>query len=268
MELRDLDECSDMSTGEEGSVPLVRVNETKFNSLNDPDYKTYFCYRCEERFRIYHHTNNISCPDWDDDFVEEINSEDLEDSSEEHKSHSGRQRRTIQSLPSFISFDSSDADEDDMRIRRLMAFMIFSHRNRYRTNRGGGLHHVPIFDSPMGGNNRSPFHRFPSNEPGITFDDIFARMFERILRERGGSHDQQPANQSTIKGLKTIKITKKHYEEDAATGQMQPPSWAICTDSLEVKAKTLSCNHLFHKEWIVKWLKIHHICPVCRKEVD
>jgi hypothetical protein len=40
---------------------------------------------------------------------------------------------------------------------------------------------------------------------------------------------------------------------------------SICLTNIETSDKiTTPCNHIFHNECLTKWLKIAHICPICR----
>ena len=87
------------------------------------------------------------------------------------------------------------------------------------------------------------------------------------LHNEEGGNQQQPATDDAIDKLKVIKVKDKHYEENK-TGEMEPPTCTICTGEMEKRAVKLPCKHLFHKKCISKWLKIHHACPICRKEVD
>ena len=79
--------------------------------------------------------------------------------------------------------------------------------------------------------------------------------------------EQQPASQESINRLKEVEISKEDYEDDK-NGVPIPPNWAIWVDEMTDMAVRLRCKHLFHKEWIVRWIEIHHVCPMWRVPVD
>ncbi|KAJ3130929.1 hypothetical protein HK100_007155 [Physocladia obscura] len=52
----------------------------------------------------------------------------------------------------------------------------------------------------------------------------------------------------------------------------QPAPCSICVENFDSEsrddpAKQLPCNHVFHKQCITPWLKLHNTCPFCRWEV-
>jgi hypothetical protein len=56
------------------------------------------------------------------------------------------------------------------------------------------------------------------------------------------------------------------------TVRQSPPKCSICLDSYKTGdticwAKTDRCDHIFHQECVVEWLKDHDDCPSCRKDI-
>ncbi|KAK1408607.1 hypothetical protein QVD17_40530 [Tagetes erecta] len=72
----------------------------------------------------------------------------------------------------------------------------------------------------------------------------------------------QPAPEYAINELIDVKITQTHLLNDSQ-------SCAVCMDEFNVDgyAKELPCNHIFHSDCIVPWLRLHNSCPVCRKQL-
>ncbi|PIK55513.1 hypothetical protein BSL78_07594 [Apostichopus japonicus] len=70
-----------------------------------------------------------------------------------------------------------------------------------------------------------------------------------------------PANKDDIDSLKTLHIT----EELIATSTECP----VCKEDFSEgdEVKQLPCEHLFHPDCVVTWLKMHNTCPVCRRAI-
>jgi len=70
-----------------------------------------------------------------------------------------------------------------------------------------------------------------------------------------------PATTETIDNLKSVPVTEALIAEQ--------PKCCICYDDFmcENSVTLLPCKHIFDKECIVTWLKIHNTCPVCRHSI-
>lgn len=58
----------------------------------------------------------------------------------------------------------------------------------------------------------------------------------------------------------------KTYDE-ASSLKKENPMCSICLTDVTLDKKVLSCDHVYHKKCIDKWLDRKSTCPVCRKEV-
>lgn len=92
-----------------------------------------------------------------------------------------------------------------------------------------------------------------SNTPFAGFDSLFNDLFS----SKGGC---PPASTASIDAMESVDIEGGENEGDQCV---------ICLEEWGVgeKAKKMPCKHRFHEECIVKWLKIHGSCPVCRYEM-
>src|SRR2546423_4963163 len=72
-----------------------------------------------------------------------------------------------------------------------------------------------------------------------------------------------PASEAAIKALPRKKIDKSMFGENGKA------ECSICMDNVELDAEVmiLPCNHWFHEDCFVAWLKEHDMCPHCRKPI-
>lgn len=73
-----------------------------------------------------------------------------------------------------------------------------------------------------------------------------------------------PASERAISSLEVVRIS-----EITRQGE-ELPVCAVCTDSYERTgtAKKLPCNHFYHSECLLRWLRSHASCPTCRFEIE
>ncbi|KAJ8029740.1 hypothetical protein HOLleu_29212 [Holothuria leucospilota] len=72
-----------------------------------------------------------------------------------------------------------------------------------------------------------------------------------------------PASKDDIDKLETIKLTAA---DTAASSSNECP---VCKDDFSIgdEVKKLPCEHIFHPDCVVTWLKMHNTCPVCRRAI-
>jgi len=94
-----------------------------------------------------------------------------------------------------------------------------------------------------------------TNHPA-SLDDWLNYLFQ-TSQHRGNP----PASEAILKSLPVVKIDQQRIDEKSTC--------AICKDefSLDDTAAELPCHHIYHPDCIIKWLKMHNQCPVCRFEL-
>ena len=71
-------------------------------------------------------------------------------------------------------------------------------------------------------------------------------------------------NSSVVQIVKIIIVENpnKYFKND------KTESCPICLETMEIGGNELGsmeCEHTFHKNCIIEWLKVQNICPICRK---
>lgn len=114
---------------------------------------------------------------------------------------------------------------------------------------------------PAGG--RNPLHEGlipPRVQPRNHFvGPGFERLIEELTQnDRSGA---TPAPESAIDAIPTTKVKPSHL----ATSSKCP----VCMEEFKLgtKVRELPCNHIYHSDCIVPWLRLHNSCPVCRHEL-
>jgi len=97
-----------------------------------------------------------------------------------------------------------------------------------------------------------------------SFDFSNPTRFEDLLNElyqRYQPPSRPPASEDAINGCPMIEITEMHVEKKE--------SCSICMEEFKLQEKVmeLPCQHMYHKDCVVTWLKTNNTCPVCRFEL-
>ncbi len=93
--------------------------------------------------------------------------------------------------------------------------------------------------------------------------EAFDRILEQLAEQNGQSTAPGPASESAIKQLPTKKVQKEMMGSDGTA------ECSICMENVEIgnNVTELPCNHWFHGDCVVAWLKEHDTCPHCRKPI-
>ncbi|ESP05429.1 hypothetical protein LOTGIDRAFT_102357 [Lottia gigantea] len=89
------------------------------------------------------------------------------------------------------------------------------------------------------------------------FDSIISQLLNQL--EGSGA---PPAPEEKIENLPKVKINQ---EQVGKTLQC-----SVCFDdySLGEEVNKLPCEHHYHPQCIIPWLKLHGTCPICRKDLN
>ena len=80
----------------------------------------------------------------------------------------------------------------------------------------------------------------------------------------GSNNRHPPASDKAIKELKKIEVN------DNNLSNYKNITCNICLENFEVGniLRVLECNHEFHQNCIITWLKSNNTCPICRHELE
>ena len=83
------------------------------------------------------------------------------------------------------------------------------------------------------------------------------KLFDELATEMR-SH-MQDVHQLNMMGMKCIKANESHSDDKCC----------ICWNLYQHKEElfVLNCNHIFHKNCIIPWIKDQYTCPLCRQLV-
>ena len=110
-------------------------------------------------------------------------------------------------------------------------------------------------------NNSNNILSFLSNHNN---DFQFNNLVNIIMSLESNMHGNPPASQRVIDNLPKIEINKENINK------YKDITCNICLEGFEIGniLRVLECQHEFHENCIVTWLKSRNTCPVCRHELE
>ncbi|TQV96609.1 hypothetical protein V2A60_003005 [Cordyceps javanica] len=104
---------------------------------------------------------------------------------------------------------------------------------------------------------------------GVHGDAVYSqealdRIVSTLMEANSQSTAAPPASEQGLASLPRKTIDEDLKSEDGNT------ECSICIDGMKVGEVVVSlpCNHSFHEECVVAWLKAHNTCPVCRAPME
>ena len=96
------------------------------------------------------------------------------------------------------------------------------------------------------------------------YEENLEDIINQIMLNDPNKYGNPPASKDSVEKLEKCVIDKKKIKEMGNEN-----TCAVCKDEFECGQDCLSmpCQHYFHKECIIPWLKERNSCPVCRFEL-
>lgn len=89
------------------------------------------------------------------------------------------------------------------------------------------------------------------------------RIITQLMETNPSSNAAPPASEAAIEKLQKKKLDREMMGDGKA-------ECTICIDDMKLgdEVTVLPCNHWFHGECVVLWLKEHNTCPICRAPIE
>ena len=203
--------------------------------------KKYWCHLCKKEFSHIYEYDDVKCSFCGKTFCEIIENEDTSNAS--HPIH-------------FEAFNITNLNTQNN---------INNTQNRNGTN--NNLNHLNHF------NRRADLFRRRANHI-VEFlanyflvqnnSDNLDNIISHIMLHDTNKYGNPPAAKKAVESLKKYKINEEKIKEFGFEN-----SCAVCKDEFNIGEECLSmpCNHYFHGDCLIPWLKERNSCPVCRYEL-
>ena len=229
--------------------PILNIESQYFNNnLNNnqneqmPNIKRYWCHLCKKDFFHQYENDDIKCLFCGKTFCEIIENEDTTSAS--HPIHFEPFILNNTNAQSNIN-NSSNINEENIRNN----LNHFNRRTEFLRSRATQI--VEFLNN---------FVFIRNNRNNDNIDNIISH----IMLHDPNKYGNPPAAKKAVENLKKYKITKEKIKEFGFEN-----SCAVCKDEFIIDEECLSmpCNHNFHKDCIIPWLKERNSCPICRYEL-
>ena len=205
-----------------------------------PLMKKYWCHLCKKEFSHIYENDDIKCSFCGKTFCEIIENEDTSNNS-----------HPIHFEPFILNNTNSQNNINNLQNENggNNRHNINSLNRRADNLRNRANHIVQLLTNYV----------FIQNQ-GDNIDNIISH----IMLHDTNKYGNPPAAKKAIENLKKYKINEKKIKEFGIEN-----SCAVCKDEFNIGEECLSmpCNHNFHKDCIIPWLKERNSCPVCRYEL-
>lgn len=112
-----------------------------------------------------------------------------------------------------------------------------------------------------------PFPPWATVDHGLSdaeFNKAMKQLRKEVYNPKYSRQKSLMQNKGSFKGNVNINIIDSKAEEEAVKNEGK--SCTICLENFKLNEEVLvtPCNHMFHGDCLVPWVKSHGKCPVCR----
>ena len=257
---------------------------------NSPNSQIYYCHTCKQQ--CHPSSEEFKCENCHGTFIEEIeniphrnnffnnnsginfnqnfNSQNNLNSGLLNYTRSNRnQRRSSSQQPNSHMRTSPRIISFNLMGNESPNYLNYPFQHVSPTNRN----FAEIFGSPLNSGitnnpilnllltNSNPLGNFFSRyQPG---DRQYENLLNYIMTNDPNHYGTPPASEDKVNNLKREEVTENQmnkYKDKECT---------VCKDNYKVNETVvyMPCNHNFHNDCLIPWLKIHNSCPVCRYQI-
>lgn len=245
-------------------------NNTSNNaSQNSASVKKYWCHLCKKSFfHIYDEKTDVQCIFCYKTFCEllqtdnildqshpinftpyVVNGTNAESNTNTINNNNNSNNNNINSILEDIEENGNNANNDNGRrnVRRHFSGLLFN---------------IIGADNPF--RLLSPISPIIRNHFIQNYEDNIDNIISEIMLHDTNKYGNPPAAKNAIEKLEKCKISEKIMKEFGVEN-----SCAVCKDEFIIGEECLlmPCNHHFHENCLLPWLKERNSCPVCRYEL-
>ena len=222
-------------------------NKNLINNDRDLGYSTssikkYWCHICKKEFsKLYIPNIDIQCNYCGNTFCEEL----------ENNANINSESHPINFEPFSMSNNtnnnnSSNNQNNSNNSNNLLNHILFSQGVQPPRSSGGLLDLILNFAMIQ------------------NYNRNIENIINQIMMNDNNKYGNPPASQSAVDKLEKCKISEKKLKEFGFEN-----SCPVCKEEFIVNEECLlmPCEHHFHKDCLIPWLKERNSCPVCRYEL-
>jgi E3 ubiquitin-protein ligase RNF115/126 len=202
--------------------------------------KRFWCHSCTREFLYNLNSSDFRCVNCGSELIEEVSS------SDPHP-------RIYSSPPQGSAQGPIPRRPQEPRVFFEIPMQSFSY-STVRTMRQNSDGSVSIIEQTFGPS-LIPEPFLPSLTLRQPRQMSYEELLDWIARNDPNRYGPPPAEENAINSLSRVSGSK-------CVGKECP----VCQESFkdEDEVTCMPCNHLYHEECLVTWLKMHNSCPVCR----
>ena len=218
-----------------------QINNSNVNNLVQSSIiKKYWCHICKKEFsHIYDEKDDIQCNYCGKTFCEILETEDISNQAHPINFHPFILNNNNTEINNNNPNDNNNGNINRNNNRRN----IFEITNRRRNRLFDTLTNFFIIQD---------------------YNDNFDNILNYIMINDPNKYGNPPASKNAVDKLKKYKINEEKIKEFGFEN-----SCAVCKEEFNIGEECLSmpCNHYFHDNCLIPWLKERNSCPVCRFEL-
>ena len=234
---------------------IISSNENENGSSHMSMIKKYWCHICKKEFsnNIINENIDIQCNYCGKTFCEILETHDTS-----NQSHPINFNPFILNNNNNTENNINNINNNNINNNNNSSINVNVNRNRRNifvitnTNRRRGRRRNRILDLIA--------NYLIIEEHNDNIDDII----NHIMLNDPNKYGNPPAAKKAIEKLKKYKINEEKIKEFGFEN-----SCAVCKDEFNIGEECLSmpCNHYFHENCLLPWLKERNSCPICRYEL-